>query len=134
MTRVAAARASLRYAGSMKISIAAICIAAFAAFLPLQQASATTSAAVTIKAKNFAFSPATVTLKQGQATRITFVGTEGVHGLTAPDIGLNQTVTIMNTPTTVTVTPQKTGTFVSHCAIFCGIGHAKMQITFKVVK
>lgn len=118
----------------MKITIAAICIAAITAFLPVQQASAASPAAITIKAKNFAFTPATVTLKQGQTVHITFVGTEGVHGLTAPDIGLNQTVTITSKPTTVTVTPQKTGTFVSHCAIFCGVGHAHMQIVFKVVK
>lgn len=116
----------------MKYFIAAVCIAAFSAFMSTPPASATQT--VTIKAKNFTFTPGVVTLKEGQPTAITFVATQGVHGLTVPDIGLNQTVTITNSPTTVTVTPHKVGTFTSHCAIFCGIGHAKMQIVFKVLK
>lgn len=107
-------------------------MAALSALISAAPASAAQT--VTIKAKNFAFSPTVVTLKEGQPTAITFVASEGVHGLTAPDIGLNQTVTITSSPTTVTVTPRKVGTFTSHCAIFCGIGHAKMQIVFKVVK
>ncbi len=116
----------------MRNFVAAICIAALSAFIFTPPASATQP--VTIKAKNFAFTPGIVTLKKGQPTAITFVATQGVHGLTAPDIGLNKTVTITNSPTTVTVTPHKLGTFTSHCAIFCGIGHTKMQIVFKVVK
>ena len=115
----------------MRHFIAVACIAALSAFVSATPASATQS--VTVTAKNFAFSPAIVTLKEGQATVITFVATQGVHGLTAPDIGLNQTVTITSSPTTVTVTPHKVGTFTSHCAIVCGVGHAKMQIIFKVV-
>lgn len=116
----------------MKHFVAAVCIAALSAFIPAQPASATQS--VTVKAKNFSFSPAVVTLKEGQPTAITFVATQGVHGITSPEIGLNQTVTITSSPTTVTVTPHKTGTFTAHCAIFCGVGHAKMQLVFKVVK
>lgn len=118
----------------MKTLVAAISLAVIAAFVPVQQASASSSQSVTIKAKNFAFTPAVVTLKQGQTVHITFVSTEGVHGLTVPEIGLNKTVTITPAPTTVTVTPARVGTFVSHCAIVCGVGHAHMQITFKVVK
>lgn len=117
-----------------KTTIAALCLAAAAAFIPVAPASAASAQTVTIKAKNFQFTPAVVTLKQGQTAHLTFVATQGVHGISVPEIGLNQSVTITSTPTTVTVTPQKTGTFVAHCAIFCGVGHAHMQITFKVVK
>lgn len=116
------------------ISLAALCLAAAAAFIPVAPVSAASSQTVTITAKNFTFAPAVVTLKEGQTAHLTFVSTQGVHGITVPEIGLNKTVTIMSTPTTVTVTPTKTGTFVAHCAIFCGVGHPHMQITFKVVK
>lgn len=116
----------------MKKLLAAFSLAAIAAFTAIQPASATHS--VTVKAHDFAFSPAVVTLKEGQPTAITFVSTQGVHGLTVPAIGLNKTVTITSSPTTVTVTPHKIGTFVSHCAIYCGIGHEKMHMVFKVVK
>lgn len=118
----------------MKTLLTAICIAAIAAIVPVQQAQASSAQSVTITAKNFAFSPAVVTLKQGEPAHITLVSTQGVHGLTVPEIGLTQTVTITQKPTTVTVTPKKLGTFVAHCAIFCGVGHPHMQITFKVVK
>jgi len=89
---------------------------------------------VQITAKDFAFTPAVVTLKEGQPVTLKLVSTQGVHGLVAPEIGLDKTVTIGSTPTSVTVTPKKTGTFVEHCAIFCGAGHANMAVTFKVVK
>ncbi|TAM58295.1 cytochrome c oxidase subunit II [bacterium] len=97
-------------------------------------AAAPASKTVNISAKNFAFTPAVVTLKEGQPTTLKLVATEGAHGLTAPEIGLTKMVTITSAPTTVTVTPQKVGTFVEHCALFCGAGHANMVITFKVVK
>jgi len=89
---------------------------------------------VTITAKNFAFTPGVVTLKEGQPVTLKFVATEGIHGLQAPEIGLNKVVTITSTPTAVTVTPTQVGTFTEHCAIFCGAGHANMAVTFKVVK
>lgn len=110
-----------------------VCLIAAFALLYSAPASAAPAAKVTITAKNFSFSPSVVTLKAGQPTTLTFVGAQGVHGLSSPDIGLNQ-VTITSAGTTVTVTPQKTGTFVAHCAIFCGAGHQHMQIVFKVVK
>lgn len=117
----------------LKHFITAIIFVFVASLGPATAASAA-PAKVTITAKNFTFAPSVVTLKVGQPTQLTFVGAEGVHGLTAPDIGLTQSVTITGTPTTVTVTPQKAGTFVAHCAIFCGIGHPKMQITFHVLR
>ncbi|TAM78450.1 cytochrome c oxidase subunit II [bacterium] len=97
-------------------------------------AAAPASKTVDISAKNFAFTPAVVTLKEGQPTTLKLVATQGAHGLVAPEIGLTKMATITNAPTTVTVTPQKAGTFVEHCALFCGAGHANMTITFKVVK
>lgn len=89
---------------------------------------------ITIKAKNFEFTPKVVTLKAGVPAHLTFVATQGVHGMTAPEIGLTQTVTVTNKPTTVTVTPAKVGTFPAHCALVCGPGHGGMVMTFKVVK
>ncbi|MDE2571469.1 MAG: cupredoxin domain-containing protein [bacterium] len=89
---------------------------------------------VEISAKDFAFTPAVVTLKAGQPVTLKLVATQGAHGLQAPEIGLDKVVTITSKPTEVTVTPKKAGTFVEHCALFCGAGHANMAITFKVVK
>lgn len=34
---------------------------------------------------------------------------------------------------TVTVTPKKAGTYVLHCAVICGAGHANMILTVNVL-
>lgn len=89
---------------------------------------------VNVAAKNFAFVPATITLKLNQRVKLRFIGTQGMHGIVIPDIGVNNVVNIGPTPTIVEVTPKKLGTFVAHCAVFCGAGHANMILTVKVVK
>lgn len=88
---------------------------------------------IKITAKNWAFTPGTITLKLHQKTKLEFVATEGIHGITIPDLGVDDVVNIQSTPTDVEVTPNKTGTFVAHCAVFCGAGHANMILTIKVV-
>jgi cytochrome c oxidase subunit 2 len=34
----------------------------------------------------------------------------------------------------VSVTPENTGDFVGHCAVFCGTGHGQMTLTIHVVE
>ena len=104
------------------------------AFSALTVASASASSTIVVKAKNFEFMPNVVTLHVGKPQKITFVALQGVHGMIAPEIGITKVITITSKPTTVTVTPKKIGTFPAHCAIYCGIGHAHMMMTFKVIK
>jgi hypothetical protein len=66
--------------------------------------------------------------------KLVFVATEGIHGITLPDLGVNDVVNVGSTPSEIVVTPSKLGTFVAHCAVFCGAGHANMILTIKVVK
>lgn len=89
---------------------------------------------VNVVAKNWAFTPSTITLHLKQKTKLVFSASEGMHGITIPDLGVNNVVNIGPTPTSVEVTPRKLGTFVARCAVFCGIGHAKMILRIKVVK
>lgn len=86
-----------------------------------------------IYAKNFSFTPSTITLKVHQRALLVFVG-KGNHGITIPEIGLNRIVTIGAKPSAVEVTPGHTGSFVARCAIYCGIGHGNMLLKVKVVK
>jgi cytochrome c oxidase subunit 2 len=88
----------------------------------------------TVYAKNFAFTPGTITLKVHQRAKLVFVGTQGTHGITIPEIGLNKVIVIGNKPTTVEVTPQRTGNFVARCAVYCGIGHGSMLLKVAVIK
>ena len=89
---------------------------------------------IKVSAKNFAFVPAAITLKVHQRTKLVFVSSQGMHGISIPEIGLNTIVNIGSKPSTVEVTPGRTGTFVARCAVYCGVGHGKMLLTVKVVK
>ncbi|GAC1359755.1 MAG: hypothetical protein NVSMB31_20070 [Vulcanimicrobiaceae bacterium] len=86
---------------------------------------------ITITAHNFAFSPSVVVLKKGQVVHLHVRATQGVHGLNVPQIGLNNVV-LTNSTKIITITPRKTGKFPAHCAVICGIGHAKMEMEFIV--
>lgn len=111
----------------MKISVAAI-----TAVLTLSFAgSAFAAQNVTITAKNFQFTPSVVTLKAGEPVEFHLQATQGVHELNVPQVGL-KSVMLTASKTTVHAVPQKKGTFVSHCALYCGIGHPNMKITFVV--
>lgn len=101
--------------------------------LPTLSAAAATPT-IHITAKNWAFTPGTITLHLNKPTKLVFVATEGIHGITIPDLGVNDVVNIGSTPSEVTVTPKKLGTFIARCAVFCGAGHANMILTIKVVK
>lgn len=108
---------------------------AAAALLLLMPAIAPAASEPTVKvaAKNWAFVPGTITLKLHQKTKLEFVASEGMHGITIPDLGVDDVVNIQSTPTDIEVTPNKAGTYTAHCAVFCGAGHANMVLTIKVV-
>ena len=89
---------------------------------------------IKVSAKNFAFTPSTITLKVHQRTRLIFVSNQGMHGITIPEIGVKNVVNIGKKPSMVEVTPARTGTFVARCAVYCGLGHGNMLLTVKVVK
>ncbi len=104
------------------------------AFSALTVASASANSTIVVKAKDFQFMPNVITLHVGKPQKISFVALQGVHGMIAPEVGITKVITITSKPTVVTVTPKKIGTFPAHCAIYCGLGHAHMMITFKVIK
>lgn len=84
--------------------------------------------------QTYAFKPAVVTLHKGKPTTLHFKATAGAaHGLNVAEIGLNNAI-ITQSGTNVTVVPKKIGTYVAHCTLVCGSGHAHMAMTFKVVK
>ena len=86
---------------------------------------------VFITAKNFSFSPAVVRLKKGVPVVFHLRAAQGVHGLNAPEVGINNMV-LTAKEQIVHATPSRAGTFVVHCSIVCGTGHAQMAMTFIV--
>ncbi|HUY11944.1 MAG TPA: cupredoxin domain-containing protein [Candidatus Dormibacteraeota bacterium] len=92
------------------------------------------STVTNIVASNWKFTPSKITMDVGNPTTLHLSSTEGVHGLVSPELGLKLTTIAPGKPVTVTVTPKKVGTYVLHCAIFCGLGHADMKLTVVVTK
>jgi len=88
---------------------------------------------VDIVASNWKFTPATVELHVGETTTLRITSSEGVHGLQSDDLGIVKTTIVPGSFATIQVTPKKAGTYVLHCAVMCGAGHADMTLTVNVV-
>ena len=87
---------------------------------------------IDITASNWKFTPSTITLHVGETTTLRLTTTEGVHGIKSDDLGIPLTTIPPGKFVSVTVTPKKAGTYLLHCAIMCGPGHAKMVLTVVV--
>jgi cytochrome c oxidase subunit 2 len=87
---------------------------------------------IEITAKRFAFTPGEITVKRGQPVVLVLRSVDVGHGLRIRDLGVDLKVKAGETAQ-VTITPDKTGDFVGHCAVFCGSGHGSMTITLHVV-
>jgi cytochrome c oxidase subunit II len=95
--------------------------------LPGQEAART----IPIKASKFAFAPAEVRLKKGEAVVLALTTQDVAHGLKSNALGLDAKI-LPGKETKVTFTPQKTGSFEANCSTFCGSGHFGMKMTFIV--
>lgn len=113
------------------VAAAAAVLALAAAFVP---APASAHPTVDVAVSNWKFVPNTIKIPVGEPTTLRLTSTSGVHGIKSDDLGIPMT-TIPNGKTVeVTFTPKKTGTYVLHCMVFCGPGHADMKLTVEVTK
>ncbi len=87
---------------------------------------------VEVTAKKFAFEPAEITLKKGEAVDFVLTSSDVDHGIRIRELHLDLRVG-KGKSADVTLTPTTTGTFVGHCSVFCGSGHGKMTLTIHVV-
>jgi cytochrome c oxidase subunit II len=87
---------------------------------------------VEVTAKRFAFEPAEITLKKGEAVDFVLTSSDVDHGIRIRELHLDLRAA-KGKSSDVTLTPTTTGTFVGHCSVFCGSGHGKMTLTIHVV-
>jgi cytochrome c oxidase subunit II len=88
---------------------------------------------IEITAKRFDFTPGDITLKKGVPVVIVFTSADVDHGLKFKE--LNLTVKAKKGETSeVAFTPDKAGTFVGQCSVFCGSGHGGMKMTLHVTE
>ncbi len=86
---------------------------------------------VDISAKRFEFSPATITLKKGEAVKLRVTSEDVTHGLFLHPLKIDTDLEPGQTRE-MTVTPEKTGTFLAICHHFCGAQHGNMKLTIVV--
>jgi cytochrome c oxidase subunit 2 len=86
---------------------------------------------VTVRRSTFA--PAEISLKKGQPVILVLKSSDVAHGLRLRELNLDVKVKKGGT-TEMRFTPDKTGTFVGHCSVFCGSGHGAMTLTLHVVE
>ena len=88
---------------------------------------------IEVTAKRFDFTPGEITLKKGEPVVLVLKSADVAHGVRFRE--LNVSVNAAKGQTSeVTFTPDKTGTFVGHCSVFCGSGHGSMTLTLHVVE
>jgi cytochrome c oxidase subunit 2 len=87
---------------------------------------------IEITARRFAFEPGEITLKKGQPVVLVLKSADVAHGIRISELNVLVKVSKAGTAE-LTFTPDKTGDFVGHCAVFCGSGHGSMAFKVHVV-
>jgi cytochrome c oxidase subunit II len=87
---------------------------------------------VEVTAKRFAFQPAEITVRKGQPVDLVVKSDDVAHGLRVRELNLDIKIN-KGATASATFTPDKVGSFVGHCSVFCGSGHGQMTFTIHVV-
>jgi len=87
---------------------------------------------VEVTAKRYAFQPAEITLRKGQPVDLVVRSADVAHGLRVRELNLDIKIN-KGSIASVNFTPEKVGTYVGHCSVFCGAGHGQMTLTIHVV-
>lgn len=90
-----------------------------------------------IKAAKDGWTPAEITVKQGQRVTLKFVSVDVDHGIDMKEFGLKNVVIPEKDSVTQEFTPQKSGTFTFPCTKYCSWRHLvgmRPYLTVKVVQ
>ena len=87
---------------------------------------------VKITAQRFNYTPGEVKLKKGVPVILEFRSQDVLMGFNLPDFNVRADI-VPGKVTRVRLVPDKTGTFVFLCDIFCGTGHEEMNGKLTVV-
>lgn len=88
---------------------------------------------IEVIAQRFEFTPGEITLHKGEPVVLVLRSLDVAHGLRFKELGVDVKVGKGGTAE-VAFTPDKVGTFVGHCSVFCGSGHGEMTLTLHVVE
>lgn len=88
---------------------------------------------IEITAKRFDFTPGEITLKKGVPVVLVLTSADVDHGLKFKELNLVVSAKKGQTKE-IPFTPDKAGTFVGQCSVFCGSGHGSMKMTLHVTE
>ena len=88
---------------------------------------------IEVTAQRFSFTPGEITLKKGEPVVLVMKSVDVAHGIRFKELGIETKVGKGQT-SELAFTPDKVGTFVGHCSVFCGSGHGGMAMTLHVVE
>ena len=88
---------------------------------------------IEVAAKRFSFEPAEITLKRGEPVVLVLKSEDVAHGIRFRELNVELNVRAGATGE-AQFTPQKTGDFLGHCSVFCGMGHGSMTLKLHVVE
>ncbi len=88
--------------------------------------SAQTPQVIRITARRFTYSPNTITLRKAAPVVLELTTADVLMGFNVPDFNVRADI-VPGKTARVPLTPDKTGTFVFLCDIFCGSGHEQMN-------
>ena len=88
---------------------------------------------IEVTAKRFEYTPNEITLQKGKPVVLVLKSIDVAHGIRFKELGVEGKVDKRGT-SEIVFTPDKTGTFVGQCSVFCGSGHGGMTLTLHVVE
>ena len=88
---------------------------------------------IEVTARRFEFAPSEITLKKGEPVVLVLKSIDVPPGFRFRELGI-ETKAGKGQTSEVAFTPDKTGTFVGHCSVFCGSGHGGMTLTLHIVE
>jgi len=88
---------------------------------------------IAITAKRFDFTPGEITVKKGVPVTIVLTSKDVDHGVKFKDFNVTLNAKKGETKE-IMFTPDKTGTFIGQCSVFCGSGHGSMKMTLHVTE
>lgn len=86
---------------------------------------------IDITTRNWAFSPANISVKKGEKVTLRLTGESGVHGFAVPELSINKTIRPGET-VTVDLPTDAAGSYRFFCSVPCGQGHIDMKGEIKV--
>jgi cytochrome c oxidase subunit 2 len=106
-------------------------VTALAAGAALSVRSQPAEPVIKIRAYKFSYEPDEIVVKLNQPVVLEFTTSDVPMGFNLPDFALRATI-IPGQTSRVRLVPNKAGTFVFHCDVFCGDGHEEMDGTIRV--